>query len=90
MRKFYGYVTPEGVLRQRSSGFSGYRLSETQFKDLLEGSEIRIVTQGSTLTAPLDIIRGNSTSSLHKERVVRSSTIQNRHIEKLTTKPICL
>ena len=90
MRKFYGYVTPEGVLRQRSSGFSGYRLSEVQFKNLLKGEELKIVTQGSTLTSPADLIRGKPTISIHKERKVRSSTIQNRHIDKLTTRPILL
>jgi len=90
MRKFYGFITPEGILRQRSSGFSGYRLTETQFKSLLEGEELKIVTPGSVLTSPGDILRGTPTDSIHKQRTIRTSTVQNREISGLTTKPIKL
>jgi len=90
MRKFYGFVTPEGVLRQRSSGFSGYKLTEKQFSSLLGGEELRIVTPGTILTSPSDLIRGNPTTSIHKERNIRTSTTQNREIVGMTTKPIKL
>ena len=90
MRKFYGFVTPEGTLRQRSAGFSGYKLSEKQFQKLLDGDELKIVTPGASLTSPNDLIRGEPTTSIHKERTLRTSTVQNREIEGLTTKPIKL
>ena len=90
MRKFYGFVNSEGTLRQRSSGFSGYKLTEKQFSSLLDGEELRIVTPGSTLTAPSDLIRGKEATSIHKERSIRTSTVQNREIIGLTTKPIVL
>ena len=90
MRKFYGFVNSEGTLRQRSSGFSGYKLTEKQFSSLLDGEELRIVTPGSTLTAPGDLIRGKEAVSIHKERSIRTSTVQNREIVGLTTKPIVL
>ena len=90
MRKFYGFITPEGVLRQRSSGFSGYKLSEKQFKSLLDGNELKITTPGAVLTSSTDLIRGLETQSIHKERTLRTSTTQNREIVGLTTKPIKL
>ncbi len=38
--KFYGYVSPMGVLHQTSAGFRDFRLDEEDFKKLLEGKTI--------------------------------------------------
>ena len=56
----------------------------------MEGEELKIVTPGAVLTSPGDILRGTPTDSIHKERLVRTSTTQNREISGLTTKPIKL
>jgi len=38
--KFYGYVSPMGVLHQTSAGFRDFRLDEEDFKRLLEGRKV--------------------------------------------------
>jgi len=91
MNKFYGYVTPEGVLKQRSSGFSGLKLSEDQFKELLRGKTLRLPNPSPNLTSPGDIIRGQTVVSSPRFRTIRTPLSQkNRVFDGEVTKPIHL
>lgn len=91
MRKFYGYVTPEGIIHQRSSGFSGYKLSEEEFKYVLEGGSVLKENGRPTLTGLVDII-GQKNGKLKAQLIPRTIrtpfTQQNRVIEGWNTKPI--
>ena len=89
MNKFYGYTTPQGILRQKSSGFSGVKLTEDQFADLLKGKIIKMQNLSPNLSAPTDIIKGEEITSRVKFRTIRTPhTQQNRILDGGVTRPI--
>lgn len=92
MRKFYGYVTPQGIIHQRSSGFSGFKLSEEEFKRILEGGEIVKQNGRPTLTGVGEILRQRD--KLEAQFIPRTiktpQTQQNREIDGKITRPIVL
>lgn len=85
--KLYGYVTPKGAFKQKSSGFRDARLVESEFKRLLRGEEMKISFQSmpgwkETLTQDeLAVIERHRTARIHLN-------FENRVSEGLDTRPI--
>ena len=89
MSKFYGYVTEEGILRQRSSGVSSLRLDEQAFKDLLRGREIQIQDPSPSFPSVNSIVGGNGVQAAVRRRTIRTPfNQQNRIFEGGTTRPL--
>lgn len=89
MSKFYGYVQFDGTIRQKSSGFSGVKLKEEDFKNLLDGKSL-LLRQGSpTFSSSADLIAGNGLKAESRVRTVRTPlNHQNRIIDGYETRPI--
>ena len=93
MRKFYGYVRPSGEVKQKSSGFSGFKLTEEQFLQVLDGGELLVRNQKPTLSSSGTIFRsgGGKLEGIRYQRSIRTpSTTQNRVIDGYNTRPVYL
>ena len=87
-RKFYGYTTSNGVLKQRTAGFRDAKLSEADFKQLLNGNTL--THQYKTLTDWRTLMTKNELQLIDKSRETRSPETENRIISGLETYPIKL
>ncbi len=89
MSKFYGYIQYDGTMRQKSSGFSGVKLQEEDFKNLLEGKSLLFKQNSPTFTSSAEVIAGAGVEAKSRFRTVRTPlNHQNREIVGHDTKPI--
>ncbi len=89
MAKFYGYVQFDGTIRQKSSGFSGVKLREEDFKNLLDGKSLLLQQHSPTFTSSTDLMAGNELQAKSRVRTVRTPlNHQNRIINGYETRPI--
>ena len=89
MAKFYGYVQYDGTIRQKSSGFSGVKLREEDFKNLLDGKSLLLQQHSPTFTSSTDLMAGNELQAKSRVRTVRTPlNHQNRIIDGYETRPI--
>ncbi len=91
MSKFYGYIQYDGTIRQKSSGFSGVKLREEDFKNLLEGKSMLLRQHSPTFTSSDNIIGGEKVQAKTRVRTIRTPlNHQNRIIDGYNTRPIVL
>lgn len=86
-QKLYAIIQ-KGVLRQASAGYSDLKLSEEDFKMLLEGKTIRIDEE--YLSHYKGVIKDKEVELLNRVRKLRGSGGDSRVPEGNDTKPICL
>lgn len=86
--KFYGYIDQQDKLRQRTSGFRDFELSETQFKTLLKGDELDHTFE--RMNSWRDILKGKGFNLDAVPRRLRTPDFPNRISEGTDTKPIRL
>ena len=86
-QKLYGYVS-EGSLIQRSAGYSDLKLTEDDFKGLLEGKEIMFLD--GNLPDYNKIMKEKELKWLERSRCLRDTYASNRVTVGLETEPICL
>lgn len=84
--KFYGYINQEGALKQRTSGFRDFELSEEQFKKLLEGDGIEHIF--GRMGSWREILKGKGFNLNDIPRRLRAPDFPNRITEGLETRPI--
>lgn len=85
--KFYGYVTRRGVFKQKASGYRDFKLSEYEFKKLLEGKELSCTFQ--SMPGWIDILSKGSLQMIDRHRTARSNLeFSNRIQGGLETYPI--
>jgi hypothetical protein len=87
--KTYGYITPEGKLRQRTAGFSDTELTEYDFQKALKGEETLVVQKRHT---PLREMLGDPNKELWRKirKRLAASEISNRLVCGDHTEPIKL
>lgn len=89
MSKFYGFVQYDGTIKQRSSGFSGVKLREEDFQNLLEGKSMLLRQHSPTFSSNDNIIGGEKVKARSRIRTIRTPlNNQNRIIEGHETRPI--
>jgi len=87
--KFYGYLTYRGILNQRTSGYRDFKLSEYDFRKLLEGREI--ISDFQSLGNWKDILQGKGIVLSDRHRAVsRFTQFENRVTSGSETYPIKL
>lgn len=84
-QKLYGIIT-RGKLKQRSAGFTDLKLTEEDFKGLLEGKEIE--RREEVLPNIRRILKGNEISLLTKRRLINGKISNSRIAEGLETRPL--
>jgi len=88
--KFYGYVSPMGVLHQTSAGFRDFRLDEEDFEKLLDG---KTVDEGFYLSLSnwREVLKKAAVRKINRHRTI-SSTLGFRNRRQLgkDTKPLRL
>jgi len=88
--KFYGYVSPMGILHQTSAGFRDFRLDEEDFEKLLDG---KVVDEGfyPSLSNWREVLKKASVRKINRHRRI-SSTLGFRNRRQLgkDTRPLVL
>lgn len=88
--KFYGYVSPLGILHQTSAGFRDFRLDEEDFQKLLEGKKI---DEGFYLSLPnwREVLKKAAVRKVNRHRKISGVLgFKNRRQLKGDTRPLVL
>jgi len=86
-QKLYATVV-RGSLKQRSAGYSDVKLTERDFKDLLEGKEL--YEDRIDLSSPKDILKNSSVKVIKKRKVISGKASISRIIEGYNSRPLAL
>jgi len=86
-QKLYALIE-EGVMRQKSAGYSDLNLQEEDFKDLLKGKEIQI--ESHTLSSFRNILQEKEVQFIEGWRKVKGSNSDNRVALENDTRPLIL
>jgi len=78
-RKFYGYVNKWGLLKQRTSGFKDFKLTESDFTRLSEGQELLNEFEG--LSDWKGILKGKGLELVTRHRKVSSKFDSSNRID---------
>lgn len=87
--KFYGYIDRDGLLRQKTSGFRDFKLSEWDFKKLLEDGE-KIEDTTSNLVHWKEVLLEGVKLRAHPRSIESYTGFENRVSVGLDTEPIKL
>ena len=91
--KFYGYVVTtygrKTVLVQRSAGFRDFRLQEHDFKQLLDGKEVK-TQQFDGLTNWKEVLAGDGVAIRERQRTVGGPPHGSRVVDGYDTSPYIL
>ena len=86
--KLYGYVDENDNLKQRTAGISDYKLGEYEFRKLLEGKTVDYTD--THFENWREILKGRGVNLLPRTRLLVLPDQDNRVIEGVETRPICL
>jgi len=86
-QKLYALVE-EGILRQKSAGYSDLSLQEEDFKKLLEGQDIEV--ESGTLTSFRNILNSKEVTLLNGWRKLKGTSSDNRVPLGNDTRPLIL
>lgn len=85
--KLYGYIDGKGHIKQRAAGFRDFRLTEYDFKKMLEGGDIEYFTK--PIGKWRDLLNGQGVNTETIPRTARGSRpVENRIVDGLVTYPI--
>lgn len=86
-QKLYGLIT-DGVMTQRSAGYSDLKLSEEDFQKLLKGDKVEFMD--GELPDYRRLLSGGDLKRIEGKRSISSSFLPNRIEDGDDSRPICL